>query len=285
MVNQSQGYTPPTPVSNNPSPTQSPVAAAFEAGLVPSWKGLKTGGEKTPVTEFIGKMTRWKTEPDNFQNINIIFSYDQCQVLDSTAPYPSAEVVLSIKYSETENSGWGKAGGAYARANGIDIEQLELNMLIGQIHHMVLKSEHYGTNKAGEAMVGNAWNCIKINPASDYNPSLSKAQYLAGALTAPQPVVVQTQPQSQVSQQTMVESPAPVAESTSTPQDARGVALSILHGKSLADFFTEALAHADVKSDNALVQAIVSRTFLASEVAAGIVAENPDGTYSVLSMV
>lgn len=275
----STGYVPPAQSVDAVNP--SPHAAAFQAGAIPSWKGLKIGGEKTPLLEFIGTLVKWSTEVDNFQNVNILIFYQGLQVLDSTTPYPSSEGMLTIKYSDSQNSGWGKAGASYAKANGLDIEQMELDMLKGQVHHMYLKTdEQYGINRqTNETMVGTVWKCIQVAPSAGYNPVLAKAQFIAAeGGQAPAPVPVAVTP--------VVVAPVVAAPVVSTPAiaSAHDRALELLHGKDIATFFSDALNDDVIKADNELVQNIVNRSFIATEVQSNRVTENPDGTYTVAGM-
>jgi len=224
-------------------------------GAKPTWRGLRSG-ERTPLKEFIGRMVGYTVEPSDFGGTNIVIRYDNLQVMQADAPYPYAHGEIQAKYSDRTNSAWGRLGRSFATALGTDIEQMDIDHLVNQWWHMTrLDNQEFGKNRqTGAVLLGTVWTAALYQQMGGQSRVTS----------TPTPPAAATPPIGAIS--------------------AEAKALSLLHRKTLPDFFSAALADDEIHKDAGLVAAIVNRQFVAANIQAGKVVENPDGTYTVTGM-
>lgn len=293
-------------------------------GLKPSWQGLKTSQNfNNPVEEVVGQIVDWRIELDNFQNNQVILKFAQCQILKMDAPYPYPDWELSIKFSEHENSAWGFFGLSAAEALGTSIELLDIDLLKGRWAHVLRTPHDYGPDKAKESspgvparIMGVVYRIVKfiepgtavtsvapvapvaVAPVAVVAPvqapapiaapvAMPAAQVMAPAVApvavpvAAAPVAVATAPVA------VAEAPVAVVETPAipgaqpTPEDQ---ALTLLHGKDIASFFQVAVPDPIIRTDPALVNAIMSGVFAQAQITSGKVVKNDDGTHSVVGM-
>ena len=230
-------------------------------GAKPTWRGMKDSSYQIPVREFVGLLTRWDTEDSPFGGTNVLFQFDNCQIILTDAPYPHAEVEVPIKYSERKNSAWGSFGQTVADVLGIDVEGLEdPDPLIGKWVHMERFTRDYGVNRqTGLQMTGQVWNC-------------------KGVSTTP-PGMQNAQPQQQPAQQAQVQpTPAPIAQAVELPLDPRERAEAMLPGKNYTEF-VQATMQDTIIQNSPIATEIINRTFTAGLESAGRIAVDNAGVF------
>jgi len=247
----------------------------LQDSMKPSWKNLKGAGGSTPIAEIVGHCDSWEIAPDAFGSNQVAFALSKCQVLKADSPYPYSDFTLSIKYSDSLNSGWGKFGDSVSKVLGIATDTLDVDLLKGQwLHLLRIDNVPYGTDRqTGQPITGTVWNLVEIvqegAPVTAVHPSLQ-----AGAIPSAAPAPVAP-----------VAAPVAVATPTNTgSSDPQQRALELLHGKSQADYFPVALSDDILRKDPMLLNSILSNAFIAAKVASGDVTQNTDGTYSVVAM-
>jgi hypothetical protein len=248
---------------------------------VVKWGGLTTGGaNKIPVICFIGRLTDMLFVPDNFGNYQVQEKYDQVQILESPAPWPWATLDLPIKYSEREESGWGRHVSS-AKTLGLAINAASLDEakadLIGKMYELRQKEEDYGEDKkTGQKFKGDVWRFIRIVQAGGQQAAFPQPQYAQpAAAPIPQPTAA---------------APVTVAGTPSTfsaviaPTDTAPVrAKKLLHGKTLNEFLGVALVDDKIKADSAFVNSIFDQSFIVGLKASGQVVLGADGKFNIIS--
>tara|TARA_Y100000310_G_scaffold193641_1_gene193601 strand:+ start:8073 stop:8834 length:762 start_codon:yes stop_codon:yes gene_type:complete len=249
-------------------------------GLKPGWKNMKGGGSKTPVAEAVGLFSGWKTEVSNFGGNNVVLSFTNCQMLKLDAPYPYPDWDLSIKFSESINSGWGIIGTSLAEGLGLELDMLDIDLLRGRWCHMLREDNHsFGTNKTvnpPQAMLGSVWRLVRFVQPGESVVSVAPVM-------APTPVATPA-PAQAIAAPVAVATPAPVVAAGELSTDPQTRALQLLHGKDLSAFFQAAIPDPIIRQDGSLVQTITSNAYVPAQVAAGKAIQNADGTYSVVGM-
>mgnify|MGYP005829468061 CR=1 FL=1 len=261
--------------------------------MKPSWKNLRGTGGATPVAEVVGLCDSWGLAPNQFGDNQITLSLSQCQILKSDSPFPYTDWALSIKYSDSLNSGWGKFGQSVAEVYQVDIDQLDIDLLKGQwLHLLRIDNVNYGTDRnTGQPFLGSAWKLVELvapgAPVAAIHPSLANPQVSAASVVAavagavvPVPVItapITTTPPVPAPTYT---APAVVAapQIAQTPEDR---ALELLHGSDLATFFQTALPDPVLKGDPMLMNSIINQSFIAAKITSGEVVLNEDGTHTV----
>lgn len=252
----------------------------LQDSMKPSWKNLKGAGGSTPIAEVVGLCDSWEIAPDSYGTNQVAFSLSKCQVLKADSPYPYSDFTLSIKYSDSLNSGWGKFGDSVSKVLNTATDALDIDMLKGQwLHLLRIDGVPYGTDRVtGQPITGTVWNLVEIvqeNAAvTAVHPSLQAGVVPFATPSPVAPVDVATTP-----------APAAVAAPASAgSSDPQQRALELLHGKSQADYFPVALSDEILRKDPMLLNSILSNAFIAAKVASGDVTQNTDGTYSVVAM-
>lgn len=278
------GAPPPPQAGNSYASPAPPQQAPLPPGMNP-FRGLRRGGNQTPVSEFVGQLVRCGIgQRDNFGNTPVDMAFERVQVLQSDAPYPYPTLELGIKYSDQMNSGWGRFAESVAKALGIDLEAVEPSAMVNNFYHLVRHDDVlFFTDKNGNEARGTVWEMVSIiqpgqQVQSIRQPTASTRQ------TTPQQAAVAAPAPAPVQQPAAFPAPAaPVnlaqAPATQTPE-AR--ALEILNGKDTAKFFQEALPDPIVRQDPNLITAIFNNTFIQAQIAQGRVLQNPDGTHTVV---
>ena len=254
------------PMPTGPAPMPSVV----------KWGGLSSGGSnKIPVVCFIGRLTDMLFVPDNFGNYQVQEKYDQVQILESPAPWPWATLDLPIKYSEREESGWGRHVSS-AKALGLATTAASLDQakadLIGKTYELRQKEEDYGEDKkTGQKFKGDVWRFIRIVQAG--GQAVPQPQYA-------QPAVAPAVP----SQATNAPAPTGNFSAVIAPTDTAPVrAKKLLHGKTLNEFLGVALVDDKIKGDSAFVNSIFDQSFIVGLKAGGQVSLGADGKFVVIS--
>jgi hypothetical protein len=207
----------------------------------------------------VGQLQSWDSEPSPFGGSNILLKYDHCQIKDAESAYPYSEVTVQVKFSDSLNSGWGKLGQSYATAQGTMLENLDIDTMIGQWHHMKRFEVTFGTDRnTGQAMVGQVWNCVAIVTST---PTPTTSNF--------------------VTTDKVVEEKTPEPVTVPASSDPVVHTLTLLNGKNLSQFFASALADDAVKSNPDLVTQIINQTFIGSMIQTGRAVQGADGTYSV----
>lgn len=273
-------------------------------GLKPTWKGLKgSGASANPIAEIVGLCQAWDAKPNSFGDTQVNLHFSNCQVIKADAVFPYAEWTLSIKYSDSQNSGWGIFGESVAEALGINIELLDIDLLKGQWCHILREDGHsFGTNRqTSQEMLGTAWHLVEtIQPGAQVtprHPSLQQAALVAQVVATPTlpaltPIPSTPAPTPAMLGNTITDTAvsSPVAASIPTvdtpelSQDPTVRVMQLLHGKDLATFFQLAVPDLVLRTDPMLINSILSNVFVPGKLASGEVVQNPNGTYSVRGM-
>lgn len=245
------------------------------------WSGLETGGSfSLPVVAFIGRLTDMLEDTQSQYGLRIIEKFDQVQILESPVPWPWATIDPSIKYSNKENSGWGKHI-ASAKALGLAVGATTLREakveLIGRIFEMRQVTETYGEDRqTGQTLQGDVWKFIRIVVPGQPQPF-------------PQPPYVQPQPQPAPTARTPalapVLTPAPAGfNATLLPTDTAPIrAKKLLSGRALNEWLGVALIDDKIKADPAFINTIYDQSFIVGLKASGQVTQGVDGKFQVVA--
>lgn len=261
------------------------------------WSGLSTSGAfKIPVIAFIGRLTEMVYDTQSTFGLRVVEKFDQVQILESPVPWPLATLELSVKYSDREESGWGrhvgsaKALGLAQQANTLDQAKAEL---IGKIYEMRQTHENYGEDsKSGQTLTGDVWRFVRVVGAGGQaTPQPQYAQPVAPAVPAPAPTqpqvatVVMPTTQQAPAPQPATAIPQPMAgfDATLLPDDTAPVrARKLLHGKALNEFLGVALIDDKIKADSSFVNSIFDQSFIVGLKAAGQAVQEADGKFRVV---
>jgi hypothetical protein len=243
---------------------------------VVKWGGLSSGGSnKILVVCFIGRLVDMVNESQTY-GLYIREKYDQVQILESPAPWPWATIDVPIKYSDREESGWGRHVGS-AKALGLAINVATLDEakaeLIGKVYEMRQKDESYGEDsKTGVAFHGDVWRFVRIVPAGGVQPQVQYATVPPVAQPVPAP-------QSQAAP-----TPAVPGLSTLLPTDTAPMrAKKLLQGRTLNEFLGVALIDEVIKADSSFVSSIFDQSFIVGLKASGQVILGTDGKFNVVA--
>lgn len=66
------------------------------------------GGDQSPLMEFKGRLDSFGNPTNRFGRNNIILNFTQVQVIETIQPYSFPVAVVSIPYSSSKESRWGK---------------------------------------------------------------------------------------------------------------------------------------------------------------------------------
>lgn len=219
----------------------------------PGFKGLKSSGSSAiPIKKAIARCTKWESASGNY-GPQCVFSFDQAQILAMDAPWPSDKFDLTIKISDSLNSGWGLFGKSVADSFGISLEELELGHMIGQSFLVEREDDHlFFVAKDGTEARGVVWHV-----------SLWK-QGQQVQVTAPPNVASSMMPPFNI---------------PNAPQSAEERALSLLNGKKMNEFFQVAIVDDIIRADQNLVNQVINGTWFAAKLASGKITLQADGTY------
>ena len=272
------------------------------SGLKPSWQGLKGAQDfNNPVEEVVGTIVNWRLEPNHFGDNQVIFTFANCQILKTDTPFPYPDWEMSIKFSESERSGWGMFGASAAAALGVDIELLDIDLLKQRQVHILRSPHEYGPDKnkpeiapgVWPPMVGKVYRIIRFVQPGEAVTSVAPIGGVVAAPTAaiatpvtPPVTVPVAMPDPQVAMAMAPPIAAPIAVSAPSTNEvsSEDQALILLHGKTIAAFFQAAVPDPVVRLDPILVNAIMSNTFVVGMVASGRVVMDEGGVYTVVGM-
>ena len=159
-------YNPMQQAQGQNAPQQNQQAKLMD-GQIPGFSNMVDGG-RIPVAEFIGLYESWKLTETQFGQA-IVLHFSNCQVMESDAPWPYAEIDLQIRYSNNLRSGYGLFGESLASALGMPRESCDLEVTKNYFLHIVREDEHiYGQNQqTGEPMKGLVWHVVQaVTPGS-----------------------------------------------------------------------------------------------------------------------
>jgi hypothetical protein len=271
------GQQPPQPIVQQPYPYGGTPAQPMAQPPDVRWSGLAAGGAyKIPVVCFIGRLTDMVYDTQSQYGLRIIEKFDQVQILESPAPWPWATVDLSVKYSDREDSGWGRHVGS-AKALGLAQSATSLDQakaeLVGKVYEMRQKEESYGEDaKTGQSFKGDVWRFVRIvQPGT----AAQQPQYaVPPPIQQPSPTAIPVVPPPV---------PPTVFDVTLLPSDTAPIrAKKILHGKTLNEFLGVALVDEVIKADQAFVNSIFDQSFVLGLKASGQVVLGVDGKHNVV---
>lgn len=265
--------------------------------LKPSWKGLKGGGG-TPVAEVVGLCTGWSTDVNPFGGTNVLMRLANCQVIKSDSPYPYSDWTLQVKWSESQNSAWGKLGASIAKTLQIDIELLDIDLLTNQWLHLLRHDGYqFGTDRqTGQPMVGTIWELTEVlQPGQQVTPAAAPVAAPQYPLASPAQVaspdggsaaMAQAPLAAPVVQAATISPQAPILPQETagggvTATDPYARAKQLLKGKDVASFLQAALPDAVIRGDPMLIQSILTNAFIPALASKGEATLQPDGTYDV----
>lgn len=292
MTMYGQQYPPQQPPPGYGQPPQVPPA-----GAEIKWGGLSKGGTfKVPVVAFIGRLVDMIPDSSSGPTLRIVEKYDQVQILESPVAWPWPTIDLSIKYSDREESGWGRHVGS-AKVLGLaqnvaSLEQAKAE-LIGKVYQLRQKEEDYGEDRAtGQKFHGDVWRFERVLTGAPQAPV--QPQYIQ----PPVPQVSQPpMPQQQYIPPQQVQVPAspptatvpgpsitPTFDTRPAPTDTAPVrAKKLLDGKALNEFLGAVLVDPVAKADAGFINSIYDQSFILGLKASGQVVVGPDGKFKVVS--
>ena len=302
-------YTPPPPTAPAPGTRQMqnpPVPAPWRDGGVPSWEAMTMGRQKSPLLDFIGTFSRFDTEVDNFERDLIHLYFTNLQVYNVEGTFTDAEAVITVSFSRSWNSGFGKLGKSFADLLGIDPKTFNVNLILHGSYRMVrTPDEVFGQNRqSGEVMKGDVWRAVQIMSAPGVAPvALPVAAPVAPPVPPMPPVAPPAAPGLPPAGMALPPTPpmpptvAPMPPAASVAPSINGQpppptptalvvtpeqrALELLDGKDLGTFWNMAMQDPIIKANQPFMQSIMDRSFIASQMTAGRVVENANGTYTV----
>ena len=295
--------TAPAPNPGTPQMQTPPKPAPWRDGGVPSWEAMTMGRQKSPLLDFIGTFARFDTEVDAFDRDLLHLHFTNLQVYNVEGTFTDAEAIVSVPFSRSWNSGFGKLGKSFSELLGIDPKTFNINLILQGVYRMVrTPNEVFGQNRAtGEVMKGDVWRAVQIMsapgvapvappvmPMAPVAPTLPPAPPIApplppaGMMPPQVPPMAPAVPVAQaVPEAPPWEMPPPVAPPTAATVTPTQRALELLHGKDLGTFWNMAMQDPIIKSDQPFMQSIMDRSFIATQMVAGKVIENANGTYTV----
>ena len=105
-------------------------------------RSLEAGGDKLPLTEFLGTCSEWDASKSPFPNddsIFLVFKFEKVTVVklrQDSQPYPYDTAELRIKHSTAQRSGFGFLQASINRALGVTDDVSDLEMMVGKAWHM-----------------------------------------------------------------------------------------------------------------------------------------------------
>jgi len=263
-----QGYEPSEPRGTQPVQMQPEV----------KWSGLSTGSAfKIPVQAFIGRLVSMTIDTESQYGFRIVEKYDQVQILQSPSPWPWATLDFSIKYSNREESGWGrhiasaKALGLATNAATLDEAKKEL---IGKTYELKQQEESYeGGRQRDQVMKGNVWRFVRV-----VEPSVHTTPYVVPPVAPPVVPPVAPSPAPPV-----VQGVLPIdAPNALDPGDTPEVrAKKLLHGRTLNEWLGVALVDEKI-AGSAVVNSIYDQSLIVGLKASGQVVQDADGRFQVI---
>lgn len=234
----------------------------------PHWQGMSSGGNwGTPLIEFAGNFKGWSEDDGQF-GISWVLEFDRVEVVRSDAPYTSAEATVSIRASNALNSGWGIFGESLAKAQGVELDNLNLDGSVGQTWHMVREDAHdfgFKVKETGRQAVGTVWTVVTI--------------VAPGQPVVPVEVPKEVVPVVESSGTSVAVEPTPVETVAVTAEER---ALQLLNGRNKATFFQIVLPDDMVKKDSTITSEIINDTFIQARIASGKVTVDEDGVHTVV---
>ena len=220
-------------------------------------RGFEEGFQRTPLREFRGKLTsitgnmveRWTPA-----RLEVLYNFDEVEVIESTEPYPFPVAQLSMLHSNRKKSGMGYFGASVDTIINAGVpgdapaDQVRgQDYLVGKILHMKLTGGHLIWDQgAGEERPRDCWELMSIIGADEAAPTSATS----GATTA---------------------------AATSATQKA----LELLEGKTEQQWHQVVFQDPTCKADGDLTNSIINRVFLPPLEATGMIGKDADGIYRV----
>mgnify|MGYP001595296442 CR=1 FL=1 len=215
----------------------------------PSFKGLKSGGEwRTPLKKFRGRLKSITPKAEKFGTM-VHFGSTEVQVILSDTPYLYPIADISIKYSEQENSGWGKLGDSYAKAMGCSRDEVDLGKAVGKLQTWERKDNYLFGTRSSEVTDPNTGE--KSTVKEEMKGTVWEVSDIEG----------------------MVSSLIPGA----VPKSLLDTVIGLMDGRNQNAWWRAALTNEDVKKDAKLQDSIMNNTLLEGLKAAGTVMEDENG--------
>lgn len=185
------------------------------------WSGLKTGGSfKHPLGRFIGRMDSHSYDTQNKFGMRVVFHFSGVIVMEARAFFTGDTTEIQIKYSDSENSAWGKwveSAKLVGKATMAATLNEAIQELLNNWYEVYQITEEYGTDDKGQVMKGDVWRIARIVPVAQVQQIMaakgaSQPQQPMGQTLPPVPPVppVPQMPQQQV--QTPLAPVAPPAQ-------------------------------------------------------------------------
>lgn len=230
---------------------QQPIPKPGFGNVIPS-------GARTPLQEFKGRLVSHEGKPvsgfGGEPRLDVIFTFDQLDVIQSEVPYllPIGEV--PITYKEKENTVWGMLGKSFAAVLGLEsYKDVDIESTYGKVQHWKCTQHKYGERRVTGA---------------DGQPALNEeGQQIVEAITGPKWEVLAVEGMG-----------GGKAKPKESPIKA---ALKLLDGKNAGDFYRAALQDRDIKADATLTDQIMNEAFVPAMVAVNAVTVDENGVHHV----
>lgn len=221
---------------------------------------LAGGGDRTPLEEFIGKMTDWDVVKSNFGDgvHNIVMRFSDIEVIkvrDGSGPYPFDHAEIAIKHSGSERSGFGMLISSMDKSLGTGKQQSDLDNYVGQEWHF--RTERFNWGKIPGSTVaddnGDTWGNV-------WFAELNIASAAANAF---------------------VETPVAEVEVADEDLTAEELLFKLLDGKTQSEWIPEVVQNKVIQSDIPLFGSVMNNQWLAGQIAQGTVTKDDQDRYHV----
>lgn len=220
-------------------------------------RGLQEGNARTPLEEFTGRLVAVvpRMEATNFggiggQRLNIDLKYDDVVVIKATEPYPFETAEITIRYSDSKNSGWGDFASTLVK---FIPESMEIWDCPGTTMHMRRHTKDYGPDR----------NNLIDDPDNPGQKIQGRIQGTVWHVLAVQGNV------------------AMPSSNGASAGPATEAALKVLDGKTIEEFNNEVWADPVAKSDPNLSSMLMSGAWVPAMITAGKVTVGDDGIHHV----
>jgi len=233
-------------------------------------RGFETGGFRTPLRYFKGKLTGISgsmVKRGNMQEskLEVLYNFDELEVFASTEPYILTVAQIGIMHNNRVKSNMGVLGVSIDKIINAGLDDKEpqekaknQDFLIGKVQEWRMTPGHMMWDmQKGEETARECWEVVYIEGVGGTPHS--------GVAPAPEAAQAPAVP--------------PVAASTKTPHR---VAMELLNGKTQQDWNNIVFQNPAVKADADLTNSIISGTFIPPLEAAGLATKDATtGIYTV----
>lgn len=146
------------------------------------------GAYNTPLKKFKGHFDDYDVQPRKGQfakegQQDVLVNFSKITVLETDSPYPYESAQLIFKFSDSINSGWCVLEDSIASVLGINVDDVNIDLLLGKNVLMEREDGHlFFTDKAGTESKGTVWRVVEVEGkvASHVDPWTKALELLEG---------------------------------------------------------------------------------------------------------